>query len=89
MRPKPPPAAPRSLEEELQDAVEAVAVGQNMRPGLPGVVATAARGVLLRRGFGKSQVNVRQEGAGLAVSIQLIDGRATLVRSIHLSVEGL
>ena len=61
----------------------------DLRPSLPGAVATAARGVLLRRGFGKSQVMVHQEGAGLAVSIQLIDGRATLVRSIHLSVEGL
>jgi hypothetical protein len=89
LRPKPPPAPPRSLEEELQDAVEAVAIGQNMRSGLAGAVATAARGVLLRRGFGKSQVNVRQEGAGLAVSIQLIDSRAALVRAIHLNVEGL
>ncbi|MCB9742138.1 MAG: hypothetical protein H6741_35295 [Alphaproteobacteria bacterium] len=75
-----------TLEEELQLALEDAIMGQNLGPGLPGRVATAARAVLLRHGLGRSQVSARQVGAGVEVSI-LLPAPQARVRQIRLHLE--
>ncbi len=77
--PEPPPA---TLSDALQDAVEAVVVGELMRPSLLGTAKTAAQQVLYRFGIRDGRVQVAQQGAGLALTVVLPAGPQRVERVV-------
>jgi len=64
------------LRAALEAALEDAAVGEPSSAALEGRLRTVARAVLLRHGLGQSRVEVRRQGAGLAVRVILPPGTA-------------
>ncbi len=66
--PEPPPA---TLSEALQDAVDAVVVGELLRPSLAGTAKTAALQTLYRFGIRDAQVHAQVTRNGIALTVVL------------------
>jgi len=73
------------LRAELEAALEDAVVGEPNSAALEGRVRTVTRAVLMRRGLGRSRIEVRRQGAGIAVRIVLPPGAAR-VREIVLTL---
>ncbi len=77
-----PAPAPRGLAEEIRDAVEAVVVGELLRPSLAGSAKTAALGVLHRRGLRGARVHARVEAASVVLELALPAGPQRVERVV-------
>ena len=74
------------LRAELEAALEDAVVGEPNTAALEGRIRTVTRAVLMRRGLGRARVEVRRQGAGLAVRVLLPPGAARvreLVLTLH------
>ena len=77
-----------ALRRALEATLEAVVVGAPSSPATAARAKAAARAVLLRSGLRRARVEVRRQGAGVAVVLTLPPG-ATRVRQVVVGVGAL
>lgn len=82
VHPRAPAAAPLTLSEAIQSAVEDAIVGENVSPGLAGRAKSAALAVLHRRGVRGGRVEAKVVGHSVQLAVVVPAGPRKVERVV-------